>query len=758
MKYLALLLAVATLALAEQSDPLSERLRPQPRQIFRDGIDENRNPLHPRRPSFKDTRQRLEQPSIGQLPLGPRPSYGESDYPQDEVEEETTVSDRAEESGSLFNLGAFSGSSVPHRPPTEEKSASDRSDEHYQVEEEIGDLPEYVEGEEEYNTDDHLETNRNFVDDEADYRQETRSPAHRYPDEEPEEAEFRTTTHGEQQLSSATASDQHVTQIPLVKNEFNPFALFGSDDRSRFRDDPPKEQNSGEQFHESSSKFEFAANPSSEKRPAQERTFETRPREQVQRHPSPNSFNQRPSSRHNRPQPHPQNPNLIPREVYNSPQRPSRPVSQHRPQPIYHDGGGRPHQGGHGGRPHQGGGGGGEGYSSLDYEDEETPDRLAELLQLSKFACVGQKDGYYADEDVNCEVFHFCQDGVKHSWLCPNNAAFHQVHLICMPHSEDNICERSSKFHFVNDFLYKEVGDHPENRSYVERYYPEGYEGGVANIPDYEGEVPPQAVKPPQYYRPSRGEAMPPPSYQSRPQGYSSARNDPRGRQNERPAPVNRREPGPPRNLRPIPQESVNEQSHRSQELSKPHFIEKSKPHFLDEKRKFELTRPKFEEERSPHHSEERRPSFESEQLLRQQQRHQQRPERPIIEDDFQPIPEEDLQHFERPSSFESQQHLPRQSSPSPKQEFVDRPSAHFQQHRPQPSPFAQGREHPQQGPRPQQLRPSGQPPVYHPKQQFYPRNQHGSSSNKMTQFRLPQEGRRPPRIEGTLNPLSFLG
>lgn len=71
----------------------------------------------------------------------------------------------------------------------------------------------------------------------------------------------------------------------------------------------------------------------------------------------------------------------------------------------------------------------GQDYFEEDYEEEE-PDRLEILLNDSKFTCVGFKDGYYADETVDCEVFHHCADNVKHSWLCPNGAAFHQVFIV----------------------------------------------------------------------------------------------------------------------------------------------------------------------------------------------------------------------------------------------------------------------------------------------------------------------------------------
>lgn len=61
-------------------------------------------------------------------------------------------------------------------------------------------------------------------------------------------------------------------------------------------------------------------------------------------------------------------------------------------------------------------------------EEEVKPDKLQLLLQKTQFGCVEKKDGYYADEELDCEVFHYCQDRVRHSWLCPEGASFHQVH------------------------------------------------------------------------------------------------------------------------------------------------------------------------------------------------------------------------------------------------------------------------------------------------------------------------------------------
>ena len=52
-----------------------------------------------------------------------------------------------------------------------------------------------------------------------------------------------------------------------------------------------------------------------------------------------------------------------------------------------------------------------------------------------------------------------------------------------MPATKDNICKKSTQFHFVNDYLYKTIDDegNDDNSSliYADRYYPDGYEPGV---------------------------------------------------------------------------------------------------------------------------------------------------------------------------------------------------------------------------------------------------------------------------------------
>uniref|UniRef100_A0A0C9QWB2 SMARCD2 protein n=1 Tax=Fopius arisanus TaxID=64838 RepID=A0A0C9QWB2_9HYME len=60
-------------------------------------------------------------------------------------------------------------------------------------------------------------------------------------------------------------------------------------------------------------------------------------------------------------------------------------------------------------------------------EEKDEPDRLSLLLPQSKFDCINKQTGYYADEDLNCEVFHYCHENAKHSWICPEGFTFHQV-------------------------------------------------------------------------------------------------------------------------------------------------------------------------------------------------------------------------------------------------------------------------------------------------------------------------------------------
>ncbi|XP_018048455.1 PREDICTED: uncharacterized protein LOC108687275 isoform X1 [Atta colombica] len=136
-------------------------------------------------------------------------------------------------------------------------------------------------------------------------------------------------------------------------------------------------------------------------------------------------------------------------------------------------------------------------------EEKEEPDRLSLLLPQSRFDCVNKQTGYYADEDLNCEVFHYCQDNAKHSWICPEGFTFHQVHLICMPPSGDISCQKSSQYHFVNEYLYKPLNlQEAETKPnvtlrYSERYYPSDIYTDEREVGDYQITPTPAPVRRP---------------------------------------------------------------------------------------------------------------------------------------------------------------------------------------------------------------------------------------------------------------------
>lgn len=248
------------LAQSDQGPPIS-RVRPQPRQIFRDGVVEESSPYLSRRPLPQDFRRRQEQLSLGQLPLGPRPEYDNAEFkPEDAKELHASDAMQFDDSDdeALYDLGAFSSPNVPSPSSVVDES---RDDEQHSDEEGSLQLSEYNVNEEQYIPEDHIEPTINFIEGkEEDYYTEIRSPSHRYPDEEH--------TASDEETSATTMADQHVTPSSIEVNELNRF--------TRFDDDPPVEQGSNEQLHGSSGKFERSSIPNQYSSRAQDRNFETR--------------------------------------------------------------------------------------------------------------------------------------------------------------------------------------------------------------------------------------------------------------------------------------------------------------------------------------------------------------------------------------------------------------------------------------------------------------------------------------------------
>ncbi|XP_037923077.1 mucin-5AC isoform X1 [Hermetia illucens] len=52
-------------------------------------------------------------------------------------------------------------------------------------------------------------------------------------------------------------------------------------------------------------------------------------------------------------------------------------------------------------------------------------------IPQTSFSCRQYGNGYFADLETDCQVFHICDDGRKISFLCPNGTIFQQPELIC---------------------------------------------------------------------------------------------------------------------------------------------------------------------------------------------------------------------------------------------------------------------------------------------------------------------------------------
>ncbi|KAF2368719.1 Chitin binding domain [Trinorchestia longiramus] len=96
-----------------------------------------------------------------------------------------------------------------------------------------------------------------------------------------------------------------------------------------------------------------------------------------------------------------------------------------------------------------------------------SPDEVLSKLDASAFDCAAQNyPGYYADISTDCHGFHVCQKDGRHDvFVCPNNTAFHQSHLVC--DWVDNVnCANSATYFEVNAGLFvggRIIPEPPEN-------------------------------------------------------------------------------------------------------------------------------------------------------------------------------------------------------------------------------------------------------------------------------------------------------
>ena len=79
--------------------------------------------------------------------------------------------------------------------------------------------------------------------------------------------------------------------------------------------------------------------------------------------------------------------------------------------------------------------------SSLTSLSSKETDPLQLILPKVKFICKGRSEGYYADVDFDCEVFHYCKtNGFRFTFVCPPNSKFNQKQMTCDYEAKDSIC------------------------------------------------------------------------------------------------------------------------------------------------------------------------------------------------------------------------------------------------------------------------------------------------------------------------------
>ncbi|XP_032779333.2 uncharacterized protein LOC116917843 [Daphnia magna] len=88
---------------------------------------------------------------------------------------------------------------------------------------------------------------------------------------------------------------------------------------------------------------------------------------------------------------------------------------------------------------------------------------ILDKIPTTSFKCTGQKDGYYADVETRCQVFHVCTnvpdaDPIKASFLCPNGTIFNQEVFVCQWWPDVN-CASSPQFFELN----RNIGIVPES-------------------------------------------------------------------------------------------------------------------------------------------------------------------------------------------------------------------------------------------------------------------------------------------------------
>lgn len=99
-------------------------------------------------------------------------------------------------------------------------------------------------------------------------------------------------------------------------------------------------------------------------------------------------------------------------------------------------------------------------------DNSSTPMSTSQHLNTTSFTCYGRPIGYYADEEHDCKVYHFCLLGEfngepvyqRISYLCLNDTIFDQQALDCLaPIKSSTSCKESHNHYELSNKLLRQA-------------------------------------------------------------------------------------------------------------------------------------------------------------------------------------------------------------------------------------------------------------------------------------------------------------
>lgn len=89
------------------------------------------------------------------------------------------------------------------------------------------------------------------------------------------------------------------------------------------------------------------------------------------------------------------------------------------------------------------------------------------------FNCTDRPEGYYADVESECRLFHYCRiNGVLFTFRCPGDSIFNQKMLSCDNNVTDmqSVCYMASSYYVLNKMIYSKNGQKDMTRRKLYEY------------------------------------------------------------------------------------------------------------------------------------------------------------------------------------------------------------------------------------------------------------------------------------------------